>query len=501
MTLWQRSIWLAAALLGFVGAAISHAEETIWQEGEVPVEHSMNRHPWWYDQVKKEHLSGGDWLSNFSEEKEGRATYRVEIREGGQYAFWLRINPVRCRVEVQIDDRPWQELSLDGAREVTNIAADGKIDLRFIGWVYAGRVELARGVHTLRFRFFGELQNHGALDAFVLTNARFVPRGLARPGSPETLADMVTEEGTWAFQPGEDPFGPECLIDLRSLNEPVAGATGFIGLSKDGMSFVRGDGKPIRFWAVVDYGWRQEPEVMARQLRWLAKLGVNMVRVHAQLCVDKEGAKITDVDHKVIDQIQRYVAEAKKNGIYVTISPFWAHVDKIPASWELEGYTGQSGPTGLLFFEPRMQEAYKAWVRELYTKPNPYTGVPLAKEPAVAIIQIQNEDSLLFWTSQGIREPHAGRLRRLFGEFLVRKYGSLQAAQKAWGDATHPQDNTRGGEMGLQIIWHMTSQAPRPSPAWGRRLTDQLEFMCRLQYDFHREMVRFYREELGCRQL
>lgn len=501
MRLGPRMICLVFAIAGWLLALASRGEETIWQEGEAPAEHAMNRHPWWYDQVKREHLSGGDWLSNFSEQKEGRATYRVEVKEGGQYAFWLRMNPVRCQVAVQIDDQPWRELPLDAAREVTNIAADGKIDLRFIGWVYAGKIELAPGVHTFTFRFYGELQNHGALDAFVLTNARFVPRGLARPGSPETMADMVTEEGTWAFQPGEDRFGPECLIDLRLLNEPVAGATGFIRLSEDGMSFRRGDGKPIRFWAVNDYGWRQKPEVMARQLRWLAKLGVNMVRIHAQLCVDKEGAKITDVDQEVVDQIQRYVAEAKKHGIYVTISPFWAHVDKIPASWGLEGYTGQSGPAGLLFFEPQMQEAYKSWVRELYTRPNPYTGVPLAQEPAVALIQIQNEDSLLFWTSQGIREPHAGRLRRLFAEFLVRKYGSLEEAAKAWGDAKHQQDNFGQGEVGLQIIWHMTSQAPRPSPAWAKRLADQLEFMCRLQYDFHREMVRFYREELGCRQL
>lgn len=498
----QQADFLAvASLLMWFTCFTAVAEETIWHEGEAPLSHSMNRHPWWYDQVKKEHLSGGDWLSNFSEEKEGRASYEVQIREGGEYALWLRINPVRCQVALQVDDGPWREIPLEGAREVVNIAADGKIDLRFIGWVYAGKLTLSPGKHRLSFRFYGELQNHGALDAFVLTNARFVPRGLARPGSPETLADMVTEEGTWPFTPQQDHFGEDCLIDLRHLNEPVAGTTGFIRLSEDGMGFVRGDGTPIRFWAVVDYGWRQPPEVMARQLRWLAKLGVNMVRVHAQLCVDKEGAKITDVDEKVIDQIQRYVAEAKKHGIYVTISPFWAHVDKIPASWGLEGYTGQSGPAGLLFFEPLMQEAYKTWVRELYTRPNPYTGIPLSQDPAVAIIQVQNEDSLLFWTSQGIREPHARRLRQLFAEFLVRKYGSLEEAAKTWGEAKHPQDDFARGEVGLQIIWHMTSQAPQPSPAWAGRLADQLEFMCRLQEQFHRDMVHYYRETLGCRQL
>lgn len=475
--------------------------ETIWHEGENPTVDKMNRHPWWYDQVKKEHLSGGDWISNFSEKKEGTVAYRIGVQDGGQYVLWLRINPVRTRVSLSVDDSPPRELDLSNAIEVTNIAADEKVDLRFIGWVNVGRLELSKGEHTLTFRFHGELQNHGGLDAFVLTNESFSPKGLAKPGTAETRADVVTEIGTWAFTPSQDPLRPEALIDLRDLNEPVAGEKGFIRLSPDGMSFLRGDGQPIRFWAVVDYGWRMEPETMRRHLRWLAKLGVNMVRVHTQLCVEKEGARLTDVDEKVIDQIQRYVGECKKLGIYVTISPYWSHTQKIPASWGLDTYTGQSGPEGLIFFEEKLQDAYKTWVKELYTRPNPYTGIPLSQDPSVAIIQVQNEDSMLFWTSQGIREPFAGKLRRLFAEFLVKKYGSLEKALSAWGGAKHEKDRPEAGEMWMEIIWRMTSQAPRPNAAWGKRLADQLEFMSRLQHGFYADMARYYRETLGCKQL
>ncbi|ASV75935.1 hypothetical protein THTE_3333 [Thermogutta terrifontis] len=492
---------VVVGLILVAGTFATACGESIWQEGEQPTAHKMNRHPWWYDQVKKEFLSGGDWISNFSEEKEGTAEYRIRVREGGEYVLWLRINPVRTRVSLSIDGGGWRELDLSNALEVTNIAADGKIDLRFIGWVNAGRVTLAPGEHTIAFRFHGELQNHGGLDAFVLTNERFSPKGLAKPGSPETQADVVTEVGTWAFQPSDDPVRPGALIDLRDLNEPIAGEKGFIRLSADGMSFVRGDGQPIRFWAIVDYGWRMEPDKMQRHLRWLAKLGVNMVRVHAQLCVEKEGAKLTDVDEKVIDQIQRYVAECKKHGIYVTISPYWSHTQKIPASWGLDTYTGHSGPEGLIFFEERLQNAYKTWVKELYTRPNPYTGIPLAQDPTVAIIQVQNEDSILFWTSQNIREPFAGKLRQLFAKFLVKKYGSLEKAQAAWGGAKHEKDRPEAGEMWMEIIWRMTSQAPKPNAAWAKRLADQLEFMSRLQYDFYADMAKYYRQALGCRQL
>ena len=41
---------------------------------------------------------------------------------------------------------------LKAAKEATNIAADAKLDLRFIAWVKAGSVTLKRGANVMRFR-------------------------------------------------------------------------------------------------------------------------------------------------------------------------------------------------------------------------------------------------------------------------------------------------------------------------------------------------------------
>jgi len=68
---------------------------------------------------------------------------------------------------------------------------------------------------------------------------------------------------------------------------------------------------------------------------------------------------------------------------------------------------GTDDAHALLFFDPRMKAAYKGWLRELLTTPNPHTGIPLAKDPALAIIQIQNEDSTLFWTSRISKRSHS----------------------------------------------------------------------------------------------
>ncbi len=88
-----------------------------------------------------------------------------------------------------------------------------------------------------------------------------------------------------------------------------------------------------------------------------------------------------------------------------------------------------------MFFNKKLQDGYKAWVKELYTRPNPYDGgMPLKDEPAVGIIQIQNEDGMFFWTMQGMPEPAQKRiLHKQFGDWLVKKYGSLDEGEGGLG--------------------------------------------------------------------
>src|SRR2546421_3132338 len=78
------------------------------------------------------------------------------------------------------------------------------------------------------------------------------------------------ENNTWPFNPPHDKYAADCLLDLRSMNEQTAGEHGPIALSQDGMSFVRGDGQPIRFWA-ANAGGQNSTEAIEDQIRFLAK--------------------------------------------------------------------------------------------------------------------------------------------------------------------------------------------------------------------------------------
>jgi hypothetical protein len=309
------------------------------------------------------------------------------------------------------------------------------------------------------------------------------------------LADEETE--TWAFTPPNDSFADDALLDLRWMNEPQSGQSGFIRLAPDGNSFVRGDGQPIRFWAMGSDLYRRSPDAMDEHCRFLAKMGVNMVRLHATVANTEEGAEVTDVNEKEIDGVFRFIKAAKENGMYVTISPYYGH-HNTPQSWKLEGYKPDQMPWGALFVDPQMQTGYRAWTRALYTRVNPYTGLAIKDDPTVAILQVHNEDSLFFWTMQSLPAPQVRRLSQSYAQWLKGKYGSLDKAQAAWDGHQEAGDDLAAGQVTLLSTWHLTQDWQGPL---NRRLDDQVQFLAETQRAFYATMGRYLRDELGCRQL
>ena len=463
--------------------------EMIWVEGEDAVSRTMRGHGW-YDSVKKAELSGGAWLSHFGAGEMPVARFQFETAEPGEYEFWLRANPVGTSMSVRINDGAWTSVSFQKKEQQTNIAGDGKPDLRFVAWVKAEKLSLKRGSNTLEVRFESENNRHGGIDCFVLSREAFLPQGSRKPGEKTGLADP----GTWAFEPDRDGFSSASLLDLSELNQKPAGRSGRVARSRDGGAFVDGAGQPLRFWAVnTSVQFRDDMAPVEEHARWLAKRGVNMVRHHGHLAPGR-GSKLTDVNQDDIDAAWRLVAAMKKQGIYVTLSPYWASHTKPERSWGLKD-PGNDSLTGLIFFDADLQAAYKGWLRALLTPNNPHAGVPLAKDPALAIFQIQNEDSLLFWTEGAIKGEQRRELGRHFGRWLTKRYGSLAKATQAWGGAARAEgDDFAQGVAVSHQIWHLTQAQ---SGAMQKRLADQLEFYSQLMYDFNTEIGRFLKEDIG----
>ena len=98
------------------------------------------------------------------------------------------------------------------------------------------------------------------------------------------------------------------------MNEGVAGESGFVRLTPDGNGFALGSGAPVRFWAVNSEVFRQDPAAIDRNVRFLARIGVNMVRLHAQISPKGPNSRPTQVDEKEIDGIWRYVRRREGAG-------------------------------------------------------------------------------------------------------------------------------------------------------------------------------------------
>jgi len=314
-------------------------------------------------------------------------------------------------------------------------------------------------------------------------------------------AAQTDTPATWAFTPPRDEFSADSLLDLRSLNERTAGETGFVRVDARG-DFIRGDGQPIRFWA-VNSDVAREPFVakprgpktapdLARHARFLAKRGVNLVRQHRQISPPTSAA-IGDINGAERDAIWRMVAAMRTEGIYSVISPYWAVPMKFSKDWAVAGGADQSA-LGLLFFDPTLQAAYKSWLKQLFTEKNPYNGVPLARDASVALVQIQNEDSLLFWTVGGIKGPQRAALEARFAQFVMAKHGSLAKALAAWGGERIREDAPDEGRLALINLWELTQNA---RGARALRLADQTEFYARTMHDFNSMIVSYLRDELG----
>lgn len=516
---------LSGALLavGSLSCAAHAADELVWIEGESAAKKTVFDNAG-LNSVDTSELSGGAWLSSFSEPNTpvGTATYDVAAPQAGKYNFWVRSNPSGSGLSYRVDGGEWKVVDANklrddksGAPRVLDnrqVSLSGEPGFVVLQWMNVGALDLTAGHHTIEFSLggIGEGARFNALDCFVLAPGDFAPNAKFKAGENWTNLISFKPGQTWDFAPPTDTFSPNALLDLRSLNEKVAGEHGFIRQSADGADFVRGDGQPIRFWGGSDYTQRDlDVDGVARHARFLAKRGVNIVRWHGDLPLDNDQAarqKLAnpqpgDVDEKELDEAFKLVAGMKREGIYTILSPYWGIQPKAFPGWNMDDSPNFAG---LVFFHPKVQEAYKGYLRALYTRKNPYTGIALKDDPAVAIIQLQNEDSMLFYTFQNVKGEPLRILRTQYGAWLKKKYGTLEKAQAAWKGYKADDDDFANNLPGMFIVWEFTGDARRArGTIAGReeRLSDQLQFMAQTQFNFNAEIKRFLRDDLGCKQL
>ncbi|WP_428388322.1 hypothetical protein [Mucisphaera sp.] len=462
----------------------------LWWEAERPIRHTFPPSDAFipYNAEQREALSDGDWLQT-DRAANARISYRVNVPENATFQFWTRKfwkhGPFRWR----FNDQPWQTVT-------TDIDLVDRVVLRThveANWVYLGEVTLPAGDAILWIEMLPDA-GPAAFDCWVLSEGPFVPNGRLKPGQTLNRADP----GHQAFEPPADNFQPTPL-DLTRLNHNTAGEHGFV--IPQGSDFIyEQSGETVRFWG-VNLGVQLNDDASRTYLaRRLAKLGVNLARYHGPIWDQRADRIDIDKIHNIILTTEALAEE----GIYTTLSfyfPLWLRLHEDP---RFPGYRQDQPPFALLFGNRTFQQQHRDWMRALLTTTSPRTGRTLAENPAVAAIEILNEDSLFFWTFapyDNIPEATTIGLERAFARWLTRKYNNLPAAFDAWSQRPGEVrgDNLNQSRVGLYAAGFLTNAGWARNSRNHLRASDQLAFFLDLQTAFYTETTRYLREQLGVR--
>lgn len=234
------------------------------------------------------------------------------------------------------------------------------------------------------------------------------------------------------------------------------------------------NGEPYRFWGVnmvaasAFPAKTNAPKIAAHA----AKMGINLVRFHH---IDNpwagndgslflNGQSTRQLNATTLDRMEFLINELKKNGIYtnmnLNVSRTFNNLDGVLHADSLIDF----GKVATII-DPQLITLQKEYATQILTHVNPYTGLALKDDPALAMVEMINENSLYgYWrdddletTKQGgkLLVRHVQRLNELWNVFLTTKYGNQMALAAAWqsggGSGANPELVQEGGFEGTAI--------------------------------------------------
>lgn len=199
--------------------------------------------------------------------------------------------------------------------------------------------------------------------------------------------------------------------------------------------FVDEAGKRVRFLGVnITFSGCFPEKGQATQIaRRLAQLGFNVVRFHHMDARDIWLPDQTALDPEKLDRLDWFIHELKENGVYANLN---LHVSRTyPGLKEANlPYGYRYGKMVDRFYEPfvLMQEEFAT---ALLDRVNPYTKLRVADDPAVAFVEMNNENTLLAMRGEaitGLSGPYRASLEAKWRGWLKRRYPEAGALAKAW---------------------------------------------------------------------
>ncbi|WP_028534507.1 carbohydrate binding domain-containing protein [Paludibacterium yongneupense] len=254
------------------------------------------------------------------------------------------------------------------------------------------------------------------------------------------------------------------LSNLHAWNPAPAGRSGFVGV-RNGHLYA--EGRRLRLLGVncVFGGALPEHDVAERIAARMARFGINAVRFHhMDTRPAPDGLLLADrltLDPKALDRLDYFIAALKRVGIYSDLN---LHVGRsYPGFAPWSDAQGRPQPQywkGVDLFYPPMIAMQRDYARTLLSHRNPYTGHQYRDEPALALVEINNEDGLIREWQDGaldrMSEPYRSELRQRWNRWLSAHYRSTAELARAWSARDDVQGDERfdtgGNGWNLQVV-------------------------------------------------
>ncbi len=300
-------------------------------------------------------------------------------------------------------------------------------------------------------------------------------------------------------------------IDLSFALEKPAGKDGFIQIEND--HFVKPNGKRFRIWGVNLTGGACFPEelVAPKTAAFLAAMGINAVRFHfldsnwgPEKTIFRNETNTTRVlDPQQLDKLDYFVSELKKQGIYsnfnLNVGRNYREGDDVPS----HEYLGLAKAVTL--FDDRIIELQKEYAGQLLTHKNKYTGNEYRNEPALAFLEIVNENSLVeaWFTGRLLGEHESAKTSTwtdipvYYGKELTRKYND-------WLKKNLPENELK------KLLAELNLKKGEPFPrlkntefenASELRFRTEARFIIETERAFYAGMYNFLKNKLNVNQL
>ncbi len=274
---------------------------------------------------------------------------------------------------------------------------------------------------------------------------------------PFTL-DFYADADAVPFEPGfeewftfepDNHWDADNEIGMSDWLEKPAGKHGRIIKKEDQLIY---NNKPIKLWGLnICYsGCAPDKALAERRAKMYANFGINSVRMH-KFAAGRGWAGIQSEKSFVefnpagLDRFDYQVAQLKEHGIYTKLSPTFGvkigpdDFDRIPYVNEfgtgLRNQRRSPGP-GAVFLSTELQDLQIEQMVNILNHKNPHTGLTYADDPAIAVVELNNEDSILFYNTM-TRMQKVPTLRKRASErfcaWLKDRYGNEEALIEAWG--------------------------------------------------------------------